>query len=403
MRTHTSDRLPLARLPSGLRVETTVHVYGRGAARVGDADADADPDAPLAGVDADALAEGPTLYVQAAQHGREINGPEVCRRLHDRLVGLPDDAWRGTLVVVPVADPLTFDRVSYTTPEALDSVHANMNRAWPGEADGSAHQRMAARLWPHATAADACVDLHTGSPEMVTHTVYLRGHGAARALAEAFGVPLIFGEAAGDDADDEWHARGFAGKFRVAATRAGVPTITPELAHNKELVEPAIEAGVRGVVGAARHVGALSPDADVPFPAADAGAGAGAGAAGDGPAADAPRAADADGSAPDPDPDPDPDPVPGVPAGEFRYARNHLGRVRAAEAGLYVVADGVRLGVEVEAGDVVGRVYDPTTYEELQTATVDRPGYVYSIAREATVTGGQALVGVAEPLPADER
>ncbi len=314
------ERLTLARLPSGVELATTVHRYG-------------DPD------------DGPTLYVQAAQHGREINGTEVCRRLHDRL---DPAAVTGELVVVPVADPLTFDRVSYTTPEALDSANANMNRVWPGDADGSLHERMAARLWALAGEADACVDLHTGSPDMATHTVYLRGDRESRALAEAFGVDLLLAEPAGEDADAEWASRSFDGKFRVATTRAGIPTITPELAHNTAVVESAVEAGVEGLLSVCRHCGLLpgSPDRD----------------------------------------------------GTFTTARNHLGRVRAEDSGLFVLDEGAadEVGRDVEAGERFGELVDPTSYERLQVARADRDGVLYSVAREATVTAGEPLIGVAE-------
>jgi predicted deacylase len=366
---HAVDRVTLARLPSGVRVETAVHRYGRGATLADAPDDSGTGTAP----DPAALAatDGPLVYVQAAQHGREVNGVEVCRRLHDRLCALDPDDVRGTLVVVPLVDPLTFDRVSYTTPEAIDSMRPNMNRAWPGDPGGSVHGRIAARLWPYATAADACVDLHTGSPKLLTHTVYLRGHDDARALAEAFGVPFLMGETAGGDADDEWHDRGFAGKFRVAATREGVPTITPELADSRRIDESAVAAGVEGVLGVARHTGVLAPGTDTDTDTDGPAGGAGDGDADDGPA--------------------------------FRYARNHIGRVRAAEPGLFVPADGLELGATVEAGDVVGTVYDPTTYEERQVARADRAGVVYAITREATVGAGGALVGVAVPLPEDER
>jgi predicted deacylase len=322
---HTVDSVTLARLPSGLRIETAVHRYA--------------PD----GADADA--DLPTLYVQAAQHGREINGTEVCRRLHATL----DDAdLTGRLVVVPVADPLTFDRVSYTTPEPLDSVNANMNRVWPGDADGSLHERMAATLWPYAAAADACVDLHTGSPEMLTHVVYLDGDAEARALAEAFGVEFLLAERAGDDAGTEWDERRFGGKFRVAATRAGIPTVTPELAHHRQFVEDAVAAGVAGVLDACRHVGVLPGD---------------------------------------------------PPSWSGTVARNHLGRVRAAESGLFRAREGLSLGDTVAEGEAVGHVYEPTTYDRLETARADRGGIVYSVTREATVTAGETLVGIAEVLP----
>jgi Predicted deacylase len=330
---HTADRVTLARLPSGVPVETTVHRYGGGE---------------------------PTVYVQAAQHGREINGTECCRRLHDWLTDPapngPDAADRdgpladhldGTLIVVPVADPLTFDRVSYTTPEPVDSANPNLNRCWPGDSDGTLHQRVAATLWAYAGDADAIVDLHTGSPEMLTHTVYLRGDDDSRRLAEAFGTDILLAEAAGDDADTEWHERNFGGKLRVAATREGIPSITPELGSNKQLDDAAIQTGLDGLIGVCRQLGLL---------------------------------------------DGDPDPWNGV------RARNHLGRVRAADSGLFVPADGVELGGEVASGDTFGTVYDPATYEPLQTVTADRAGILYSVAREATVTAGQTLVGIAERL-----
>lgn len=316
---HTAERTTVARLPSGVRIETTVHRYGTG--------------------------EGPTMYVQAAQHGREINGTELLRRLHGRLTAPDSPDLSGTLIAVPVADPLTFDRVSYTTPEPIDSAAPNMNRCWPGDPEGSIHERMAAQLWTYASEADAIVDLHTGSPEMLTHTVYLRGDDDSRRLAEAFGTDLLLAEAAGEDADAEWDTREFDGKLRVAATRAGIPSITPELGSNKQVGEAAIETGLAGLFGVCRHLGLL---------------------------------------------DGEPDPWDGT------RGRNHLGRVRAVESGLFVVDAGVDLGLTVEPGDSLGTVYDPASYEPLQEATVDREGIVYSIAREATVTAGQTLVGVAE-------
>jgi len=238
---HTADRVTLARLPSGVPVETTIHRYGDG--------------------------DGPTCYVQAAQHGREINGTDVLRRLHERLtdstaVGSVASDLDGTLIVVPVADPLTFDRVAYTTPEPIDSAAPNMNRCWPGNSAGTIHERMAARLWADASDADAIIDLHTGSPEMQTHTVYLRGDDASRNLAEAFGTDLLLAEAAGDDADTEWDERNFGGKLRVAATREGIPSITPELGSNKQLDHDAIQTGLDGLLGVFRHLGLLAGDPD---------------------------------------------------------------------------------------------------------------------------------------------
>ncbi|WP_440770056.1 succinylglutamate desuccinylase/aspartoacylase family protein [Natronorubrum sp. DTA28] len=314
--THETNEITLARLPSGVALTTTTHTY-RGAE------------------------EGPTLYVQAAQHGREINGTETLRRFHERL---PLESLSGTVVAVPVANPLTFDRVSYTTPEQLDSVNANMNRIWPGDAGGSLHQRMAARLWEEISQADAVIDLHTGSPDMLPHTVYQEGDTRSRRLAEAFGIDLLLSEEADDDASDEWHRRGFAGKLRVAAANEGIPSITPELAHNKQIVEDVVDEGVDGLLDVCRYLGMLPGE---------------------------------------------------IPERDLTVARNHLGQVTATTAGLFRPKPSLEVGQEITAGTPIGTVYDPTTYEPLHEAVADRNGILYALTQEATVVGGDQLASVA--------
>lgn len=314
--THTAESVTLAALPSGVDLTTTVHVY----------------DGPTA---------GPTLYIQAAQHGREINGTETLRRFHDRL---DVDALSGTVITVPVADPLTFDRVSYTTPESLDSVNPNMNRVWPGDASGTLHQRMAARLWEYVERADAVIDLHTGSPDMYPHVVFLEGDTASREIAAAFGTDLLLAEPAGKDAPDAWHRRDFDGKLRVAAVREGIPAITPELAHSRQILEDVVDRAVEGLLNVCRHRGML-----------------------DGP----------------------------VPDREATVARNHLGQVNATSSGLFRPQPAIDVGEMISAGQTLGTIYQPTTYEPLQTATADHEGILYALTREATVTAGDSLASIA--------
>lgn len=311
---HRQERVLLARSPSGVDIATTVHRYGP--------------------------ADGPSVYVQAAQHGREVNGTAVCRRLHDRLRG---HALRGEVTVVPVVDPLTFDRVSYTTPEPLDGVNPNMNRVWPGDADGTLHERMAGRLWEYAVDADAVVDLHTGSPDMLTHVVYTAGDEESRRLAEAFGTDLLLAEKAGEEAPEAWERRRFDGKFRVAAVREGIPAITPELRHNKQILEDAVEAGVEGVLNVLRAAGVLP------------------------------------GEAPDRDP-----PI----------ARDHRGTIEANDSGLFRPASDLELGDRIAEGRYLGTLYDPVTYEELQELRAVNDGVLYALTKEATVMAGDRLASV---------
>jgi predicted deacylase len=67
-------------------------------------------------------------------------------------------------------------------------------------------------------------------------------------------------------------------------------------------------------------------------------------------------------------------------------------------SGLFQPAPTVEVGRWIETGTHLGRVIHPTTYETLQHATASHDGLLYSVTREATVTAGSTLAGVALPL-----
>ncbi|RBI58761.1 succinylglutamate desuccinylase [halophilic archaeon] len=321
---HTATQETLGRFPSGTKIATTIHTYT-------------------------GTEDGPTIYLQAAQHGREVNGAEVLRRLHDRII---DADLAGRVIAVPVADPLTFDHVSYVTPAQLDRINPNMNRVWPGDKNGSVHERMAARLWEHACQADAIIDLHTGSPNMLPHVVALEGHSSSLELGRVFGTKLLLTEQAHTAASDEWHQRSFGGKLRVAAVDEGIPSITPELAYNKQILEDAVETGVRGILNVLRHLDVLDETPE--------------------------------------------------DTGPQTLARNHLGRIVAAESGLFRSNPDITVGSTVQSGTFLGTLYDPTTYEALQTVKATRDGLLYALTQEATIIMGEALANIAEPYELEE-
>ncbi|PSP85018.1 succinylglutamate desuccinylase [Halobacteriales archaeon QS_1_68_17] len=314
---HESGAVTLATLPSGMAVTTRLHRY-------------------------EGTADGPTVYIQGAQHGRELNGTDVLRRLHDRL---DPDEMRGRVLAVPVANPLAFDNRSYLTPRRLDAMHANMNRVWPGDEAGSLVERMAATLWEYVADADAVVDLHTGSPETAAHVVYMADHDRSRALSRAFDVDLLLGERVGEDAPAEWDERSFDGKLRTTATLAGIPAVTPELGDSRRLDEAAVETGVAGVERLLRMVGVLPGGADPP-----------------------------DG---------------------HTLARNHLGRVEAAHSGLFRPDPSLAVGADVGEGDRLGVVYGPSTYETLETVRAGHDGVLYAVTRQSTVVAGERVASVA--------
>jgi predicted deacylase len=309
--THTRTDRSLARLPSGTDVSVTIHRYDGGS--------------------------GPVVYVQGAQHGIELNGPAALRRLHERLL---DAEIAGTVVVVPVVNPLAFDRRSYLAPSEYDARNPNLNRVWPGDDSGTLQERMAARLWEFATDADAAVDLHTGTADMLEHVRFQRGDSSARDLAEVFGTAHLLA-----DEDNTAPEETFRGKFRTAAARAGIPAITAELSNSRKVARPAIETGVSGVWNTLREADVLPGE-----------------------------------------PDPTPDQTLLVDEAEPPCA---------AVSGLFELRPELAVGKYVEAGADVGSVYCPSTYEELQTVTAETSGVVYSVAREAVVVAGERVAGIA--------
>ena len=308
---HTATDRTLGRLPSGSDVDVTVHRYVGGS--------------------------GPTVYVQAAQHGIELNGPAALRRLHGRLV---DAEIAGTVVVVPVVNSLAFDRRSYMTPPEYDAIHPNLNRVWSGDNDGSLQERLAAALWTLVAEADVVVDLHTGTPDMLEHVRFGADRSEARRLAEAFGTEYILSD---DPADDETPS----GTFRAAAAREGIPALTAELGNSRQIAHESVETGFEGVSNVLREVGVLN-------------------------------------TRPSPSPD------------QIRL-RDDPDATVATASGLFELRPDVHVGDHVDAGETLGTVYDPSTFERCQTVTAADDGVAYSVSRESVVVAGERLVSLAQP------
>jgi predicted deacylase len=315
---HSTSERRLGQLPSGETVAVHVHRYAGG--------------------------EGPTVYVQAAQHGIELNGPAACRRLHDHLV---DADLAGTVVVVPVANPLAFDHRRYLTPGALDAVNPNQNRVWPGDAGGTLGERLVARLWPLVEAADAVVDLHTGTASMLTHTRVVDDDTGARALASAFGTEHLVVDELREPTDEEDEQ----GTLRAAVSKTGRPAVTVELGDSRTVSRDAAAVGRDGVVNVLRTLGLL--DADAPA---------------------------------------DPDPT---------VLWNHGDDVRTDSSGVVEFRADLAVGDRVTEGERLGVVYDPARFVTRETLTAPAEGVVYSLGREAVAVAGERVAALARPT-ADE-
>jgi uncharacterized protein len=208
------------------------------------------------------LRPGPTLFLTAAVHGDELNGVAMIRGLlldHD-LSGMA-----GSLIAVPVVNVPGFLTQSRTLPDGRD-----LNRSFPGSADGSFTARLAHRAFQDVLQrSDYGIDLHTAGGDRANYPhvrADLDDPGAAR-LAAAFGAPVVI------------HGKGPKGSLRRVATEAGVPTVVYEAGSARVFERRFIDAGLAGVLNVLRGLGML-PDGSGAAPGSAAGS---AGAAGETP------------------------------------------------------------------------------------------------------------------------
>jgi len=193
-------------------------------------------------------AAGPTLTITAAQHGRELNGVEACRRLIDQLADTP---LRGTVQIFPVVNPPAIDQVRQVVPGETQ----NLNRIWPGDENGTNTERLAAAVAPYIVESDWLIDLHGWSDWTVD--VVLTGTADdpdVLDLARACGLGYVF-----------CNVDGFQpGNLKTYARQHGVIPVGFELTPQWRLREAAVALGVRGLLNGLKHAGLIDGDPELP-------------------------------------------------------------------------------------------------------------------------------------------
>lgn len=185
---------------------------------------------------------GPTLFVTAAIHGDEVIGVEILRRL---LRAPPLARMRGTLLAVPIVNTFGFLSRSRYLPDRRD-----LNRSFPGTADGSMAARLAHLLMSEIVArADLGIDLHSAAihrsnlPQMRVAP----GNPRLMALSEVFGTPVILSSALRE------------GSLRKAAQGIGRDVLLYEGGEGLRFDERAAAAGVLGILRVMAELGMIAP------------------------------------------------------------------------------------------------------------------------------------------------
>ena len=191
---------------------------------------------------------GPSVWVNGAIHGDEINGVEIIRQVLERV----DPATiRGTLLAVPIVNVYGFLNGDRYLPDRRD-----LNRSFPGSARGSLARQIAHLMMTEVV--NRCshgIDIHTGSDHR-TNLPQIRANlkdPDTRAMAEAFAAPFMM------------HSSNRDGSLRQAGSEAGAKVLVYEAGEAWRFDEDAINAGVDGVLRVLESVDMIDSDGARPL------------------------------------------------------------------------------------------------------------------------------------------
>jgi predicted deacylase len=194
----------------------------------------------------------PRVALVAGVHGDEVEGQYALQDLAQELD--PGDLY-GTIVLVLCANPrAACPRRGGPGTRCAPEDGVDLNRAFPGDPQGSISQRLAAALFELARGADSVITLHGWSTpgEVLAYVEYPRGAGevelASRAMARASGLERVRAL--------DWPR----GLLPAAAVRCGIPAIEFEVG-GRGASRPENRALYRKVIlNVLRHRGVLAGD-----------------------------------------------------------------------------------------------------------------------------------------------
>ncbi|HEY8785889.1 MAG TPA: M14 family metallopeptidase [Candidatus Limnocylindria bacterium] len=197
------------------------------------------------------LMAGPTVLITAGIHAAEYTGIEAAIRLGRTI---SPEAVRGTILIIPLLNrPGFYERSIYVNPEDND----NLNRLFPGKADGTWGERFAHRLLTEIiTKCDNAIDLHAGDliEDLVPFVIYRETgdaslDGRIEAMANAYGARWAVKSAPTGERP---------GTLMAVAAQKGIAAMLAESGGRGQLIEEDVARHVTGVTNILRTIGVSS-------------------------------------------------------------------------------------------------------------------------------------------------
>ncbi len=191
--------------------------------------------------------DGKTLYIQAVSDGDELNGLGVIQRLVPQL---DPTELAGEILIVGIVNYYGFQVGEHRNP--IDDT--KLNRTYPGNASGTASERISAATFEAVERADLVLDLHQGSTSCMINETRVRCGSRHRLYRDCLELAKVFG--CGYILD----RKGPDGQLARVAPDEGIPTIDPELGGSVGWDEESIRKGVKGVFNVLYRYGFLEGD-----------------------------------------------------------------------------------------------------------------------------------------------
>lgn len=184
------------------------------------------------------------IAIVSGIHGDELEGQYVCYEMIKRLEEQPEYL-RGMVDIYPQLNPLGIDMARRNVPK----MEMDMNRIFPGNAQGTVMERAAAAVVADITGADICIDLHASD-------MYVREIPQVRVSAEFAQQLLPFAKLL--NADMIWlNATATVHESTLAHSMnmLGVPTLVMEMGLGLRITRLYGDQVVDGIFNLMREMG----------------------------------------------------------------------------------------------------------------------------------------------------
>jgi len=278
---------------------------------------------------------GPLVTVVTGLHGDELDGGYICYRLAHFLQNLPP-GWqlKGRVELIPNANPLGIN----LSERFVGFSDSDLNRTFPGSLSGGTEEQLAQALLQAVLPAQVCIDIHSSNDFLLeVPQVRVADRPRLKNLAQELGLDLVW-----THSTQNW----IAGTLAKALFDQQVHCLVVELGAARRLHQLWSERVVQGILHLWVRLGVLQVESRLP-------------------------------------------PLAGSRVGD----ENNVFYLTAPKAGVLLLESGVQAGMEVQAGQKIAQVINPTALTHMAVyAPVN--GYLFTLRIHPLVYEGSLIARV---------